>query len=120
MKIFISTNNLTLCSSLTVLKVFSRSINENSIEKRENSTEEKNDVNVIIGDEKVKSYENGITILEALSATCLRSIRYAKEVPGIKKIIANDISEKAIQCMKENVKLNNVDDLIETSCNDAV
>lgn len=96
--------------SLTVLKVFSKTfINETRNNKK--------DINIITDDKKV---DDGIVMLEALSATCLRSIRYAKEVPGVKKIIANDISEKAVQCMKENVRLNNVEDIVETTCNDAV
>ncbi|CAG9764043.1 unnamed protein product [Ceutorhynchus assimilis] len=63
--------------------------------------------------------EAGISILEALSATGLRSIRYAKEIPGINKIIANDISARAVQDINSNIKLNNVEDLIEASQNDA-
>lgn len=54
-------------------------------------------------------------MLEALSATGLRSIRYAKEVPGIKKIIANDLSSAAVKSIKENIKLNGVEHLVEAS-----
>lgn len=103
------------------MKVLSSSYNDGSSKKcSHDDNEEKDGVNVIVGDKKVTPQNDGITILEALSATCLRSIRYAKEVPGVKKIIANDISEKAVACMKENVRLNKVEDIIETSCNDAV
>lgn len=54
-------------------------------------------------------------MLEALSATGLRSIRYAKEVPGIKKIIANDLSASAVRSIIENIRLNNVDHIVEAS-----
>ncbi|XP_076382619.1 tRNA (guanine(26)-N(2))-dimethyltransferase isoform X2 [Megalopta genalis] len=54
------------------------------------------------------SKKDGITILEALSATGLRSIRYAKEVPGIKQIIANDISTKAVESIKRNIEHNGI------------
>lgn len=64
--------------------------------------------------------ENGITILEALSATGLRSIRYAKEIPGIKKIVANDISRQAVESIAVNIKENGVSDLVETSHCDAL
>lgn len=63
---------------------------------------------------------NGITILEALSATGLRSIRYAKEIPGIKEIIANDISPRALNDIKLNVLSNQVEDLVLPSQSDAV
>ncbi|GJQ72207.1 hypothetical protein Trydic_g3298 [Trypoxylus dichotomus] len=64
--------------------------------------------------------DNGITVLEALSATGLRSIRYAKEVPRIKEIIANDISQKAVESIRENVVDNKVEDLVTPSHNDAI
>ncbi|KAJ3813181.1 N2 N2-dimethylguanosine tRNA methyltransferase [Lentinula lateritia] len=47
-----------------------------------------------------------ITILEALSATGLRSIRYAKEIPLVKYVLANDLSSTAVAAMKRNVDLN--------------
>lgn len=62
---------------------------------------------------------NGVRILEALSATGLRSIRYAKEISGIKEIIANDISERAVASIDKNVKANNVSDLVTPSHSDA-
>ena len=54
-------------------------------------------------------------ILEALSATGLRSIRYAKEIkcPGDQgsrlEITANDLSKRAYESIKRNVELNGVD-----------
>ncbi|TFY79408.1 hypothetical protein EWM64_g4603 [Hericium alpestre] len=45
-------------------------------------------------------------LLEALSATGLRSIRYAKEIPLVKYVIANDLSASATAAMKRNVDLN--------------
>lgn len=58
--------------------------------------------------------------MEALSATGLRSIRYAKEGVGIKQIVANDISKNAVESIKLNVNENNVEDLITVSENDAM
>ncbi|PWN34820.1 N2,N2-dimethylguanosine tRNA methyltransferase [Meira miltonrushii] len=46
------------------------------------------------------------TVLEALSATGLRSIRYAREVPNIRQVMANDLSTTAVEAMKRNVALN--------------
>uniref|UniRef100_A0A1B6IPS7 tRNA (guanine(26)-N(2))-dimethyltransferase n=1 Tax=Homalodisca liturata TaxID=320908 RepID=A0A1B6IPS7_9HEMI len=66
-----------------------------------------------------KKCENGITILEALSATGLRSIRYAREIPGVKEVIANDLSEDAVEAIKKNLEHNGVQDLVTTSRSDA-
>lgn len=60
-------------------------------------------------------FQNGMRVLEALSATGLRSIRYAKEVRGIKQIIANDLSSSAVKSIENNIRLNNVEDLITAS-----
>ncbi|SPO47310.1 related to N2,N2-dimethylguanosine tRNA methyltransferase [Moesziomyces antarcticus] len=46
------------------------------------------------------------TLLEALSATGLRSIRYAKEIPLLRWVLANDLSPTAVEAMKRNVALN--------------
>ena len=62
---------------------------------------------------------DGIIVLEALSATGLRSIRYAKEVPGIKQIIANDISAKAVESIGKNVHHNGVENLVKPNHEDA-
>jgi len=51
----------------------------------------------------------GIRVLEALSATGLRSIRYAQEIPEIKTILANDILPKAYQSIARNIEFNNLD-----------
>ena len=44
--------------------------------------------------------------LEALAATGLRSIRYAKEIPLLRSIVANDLSHGAVQAMERNLALN--------------
>ncbi|ORX36858.1 S-adenosyl-L-methionine-dependent methyltransferase [Kockovaella imperatae] len=49
-----------------------------------------------------------ITILEALSATGLRAIRYAKEIPDVKCVLANDLSPSACEAMRMNVAYNGV------------
>nr|CAD7574525.1 unnamed protein product [Timema californicum] len=65
-------------------------------------------------------YENGLNILEALSASGLRSIRYAKEVPGLNSIVANDISEAAVTSIRANIAHNDVNHLVTASHSDAV
>ncbi|KAG8348431.1 putative N2 N2 dimethylguanosine tRNA methyltransferase [Trypanosoma vivax] len=51
---------------------------------------------------------SGITILEALSASGLRAIRYYKEISGVRFIIANDIDPDAVESIKRNCELNGV------------
>lgn len=65
-------------------------------------------------------YKEGIEILEALSASGLRAIRYALEVPGVKQITANDMSRSAVVNIEDNIELNNVEDIVITSQSDAV
>ena len=50
--------------------------------------------------------ENGALVLEALSATGLRSIRFIKEVPGIKTLVVNDLEEAAVEAIRRNVEFN--------------
>ncbi|KAI0670302.1 N2,N2-dimethylguanosine tRNA methyltransferase [Trametes maxima] len=53
-------------------------------------------------------------ILEALSATGLRSIRYAHEIPLVKYVIANDLSPAAVEAMRRNIELNDFHEKQET------
>ena len=48
----------------------------------------------------------GALVLEALSATGLRSIRYIKEVPGIKTLLVNDLEEGAVEAIRRNILFN--------------
>jgi tRNA (guanine26-N2/guanine27-N2)-dimethyltransferase len=49
-----------------------------------------------------------LRLLEALSATGLRSIRYAKEIEGLGEIVANDIDEAAVAAIRRNLRFNDV------------
>ncbi|KAJ6646387.1 putative tRNA (guanine(26)-N(2))-dimethyltransferase [Pseudolycoriella hygida] len=104
--------------SICVLNAFSKQFQKELKSKKkpivDNATDgEVNEIQV-----GVKS-ETGLKILEALSATGLRSIRYAKEVAGIKTIVANDFSIQAVESIKQNVKNNNVDHLVVPHMADA-
>ncbi|KAG5484054.1 hypothetical protein LSCM1_05908 [Leishmania martiniquensis] len=52
--------------------------------------------------------KEGITILEALSATGLRAIRYYKEITNVRYIIANDMDTDAVDCIVRNCAYNGV------------
>ena len=60
---------------------------------------------MLLGNEKF----DGITILDALSASGLRTIRFSKELKDVKKVFANDISEASHKLMMDNFKLNELD-----------
>ncbi|XP_013418215.1 tRNA (guanine(26)-N(2))-dimethyltransferase [Lingula anatina] len=61
----------------------------------------------------------GLKILEALSASGLRSMRFALEIPEVKEIVTNDYSEAAVEIIKHNAQHNKVQHLISPSCADA-
>jgi tRNA (guanine26-N2/guanine27-N2)-dimethyltransferase len=54
---------------------------------------------------KTSGKKNGIRILDALAATALRSVRYAKEIPGVRQIVANDIDPAAVAAAKRNIEV---------------
>lgn len=62
-----------------------------------------------------------LRILEALSATGLRSIRYWKEIDGLETILANDCLDAAVATIKQNVEFNDisVDSQVQPSLADA-
>jgi len=47
-------------------------------------------------------------VVDALSATGIRGIRYFKEVKGVEEVIFNDLSKEAVKLINENIKINNV------------
>lgn len=61
----------------------------------------------------------GITILEGLAASGLRSVRYALEITGVKSITANDISDDAYKMMQKNIEHNDVQHIVKPSKEDA-
>ena len=66
-----------------------------------------------------QEYGHDVTIFEAFSASGLRSIRYALEVPGISKIVANDIDPHAVAVIERNIAKNKVNGIVEASIGDA-
>ncbi|XP_034385739.1 tRNA (guanine(26)-N(2))-dimethyltransferase [Cyclopterus lumpus] len=63
--------------------------------------------------------ERGLRVLEGLSASGLRSVRFALEVPGLQSVTANDFSTKAAALIARNVEYNGVGHLVSASCRDA-
>lgn len=49
-----------------------------------------------------------LKIIDPLSATGIRGIRYALECPGIEKIILNDLNPEAVSLIRTNLEMNKV------------
>lgn len=65
-------------------------------------------------------WKPSFTILDALSATGLRALRYAQEIPFASKVTANDMSEKATASIALNVKHNKCEDKIDAHTGNAI
>ncbi|XP_047556858.1 tRNA (guanine(26)-N(2))-dimethyltransferase isoform X2 [Lutra lutra] len=63
--------------------------------------------------------EEGLRVLEGLAASGLRSIRFAREVPGLQSVVANDASARAVDLICRNVQLNGVAHLVHPRQADA-
>ena len=63
--------------------------------------------------------KKSFTILDALSATGLRALRYAKEIPFVTAIVANDLSASAIKSMQLNIDHNGVEKVVRPHNGDA-
>lgn len=59
-------------------------------------------------------------ILDALSATGLRALRYAKEIPYVTAVVANDMNPNAIKSMQLNIKHNQLESSITPNLGDAI
>ncbi|GME63507.1 Dimethylguanosine tRNA methyltransferase [Neofusicoccum parvum] len=59
-------------------------------------------------------------ILDALSATGLRALRYAHEIPFVTSVTGNDLSPSAVEAMKLNIKHNRLEDKITPVIGNAV
>ncbi|XP_045156432.2 tRNA (guanine(26)-N(2))-dimethyltransferase-like [Mercenaria mercenaria] len=66
-----------------------------------------------------EQHSDGLKILEGLSASGLRSMRFGLEIPGVNKIIANDFDKHAVEVIDKNIKRNKLEHLVEASHNDA-
>ncbi|KAL1311259.1 hypothetical protein AAFC00_001448 [Neodothiora populina] len=59
-------------------------------------------------------------ILDALSATGLRALRYATEIPFATSVVSNDMSEAAVASIALNVKHNKLESKIKPSTGNAI
>lgn len=68
-----------------------------------------------------KQARAGISILEGLAASGLRAIRYAQEIPGVARVVANDLDPEVVEAMRRNIAFNGARAaaLVEPSVGDA-
>lgn len=72
------------------------------------------------GQNAAKTTKPSFKMLDALSASGLRALRYARELPFVTSITANDLSASATKSIKQNVKHNGVEDIISVTNGDAL
>ncbi|KAJ4164973.1 hypothetical protein LMH87_006625 [Akanthomyces muscarius] len=72
------------------------------------------------GQNAAKTTKPSFKMLDALSASGLRALRYAHELPFVTSITANDLSASAAKSIKQNVKHNGVEDIISVTNGDAL
>ncbi|RMZ71555.1 hypothetical protein GMOD_00006680 [Pyrenophora seminiperda CCB06] len=66
------------------------------------------------------AWKPSFSILDALSATGLRALRYAQEIPFATAITANDMSQNAVESIKLNVKHNKLENTITANTGNAI
>ncbi|TGJ78807.1 hypothetical protein E0Z10_g9959 [Xylaria hypoxylon] len=59
------------------------------------------------------------TILDALSATGLRALRYAQELPFVTSVTANDLLPSAVEAIRRNAEHNRIESKIIATAGDA-
>jgi tRNA (guanine26-N2/guanine27-N2)-dimethyltransferase len=77
------------------------------------------DLAVLVVQAYQKMVKRELFICEPLAGCGVRGIRFAKEVKGVKKVLINDINEKAYQLAKYNVKINGLEKLVTVKNEDA-
>ncbi|KAG5981678.1 hypothetical protein E4U55_002687 [Claviceps digitariae] len=65
-------------------------------------------------------YKPAFKILDALSASGLRALRYALEIPFVTSVTANDLSPSATESIKQNAQHNGVTEKIKATNDDAL
>ncbi|KAM5348155.1 hypothetical protein ACJ41O_007979 [Fusarium nematophilum] len=83
-------------------------------------TEEASGADTAAKPQQSKTYKAQFRILDALSASGLRALRYAHELPFVTSVKANDLSDSAAQTIQTNVKHNGLENKISVTQGDAL
>ncbi|KAK6501180.1 RNA methyltransferase tRNA(m5U54)methyltransferase [Arthrobotrys musiformis] len=79
-----------------------------------------NDIKEDANEEEKKEGKPRFAVLDALSATGLRALRYAKELPFVTHVTANDMSPTAVEYIYRNIQFNNLTHIITPNHDNAV
>ncbi|MEW6505923.1 MAG: tRNA (guanine(10)-N(2))-dimethyltransferase, partial [Chloroflexota bacterium] len=66
-----------------------------------------------------KTVNHDTMVCEPLASSGIRGVRFATEVDGIKLVVMNDISKRAVQIAKHNVKMNRLEKKVLVKNEDA-
>lgn len=66
-----------------------------------------------------KQFKKKLNICDALAATGIRGLRYAKEVPNVKEVILNDKNPVAVKIISKNIKENKLSKKCKANKSDA-
>ncbi|KAI5199253.1 N2,N2-dimethylguanosine tRNA methyltransferase [Aureobasidium subglaciale] len=69
---------------------------------------------------KRHKYKPKFRVLDALSASGLRALRYAQEIPSVTTVVANDMSPAAVEAIRLNVQHNKLTGKIIPSTGNAI
>lgn len=72
------------------------------------------------GEKKKKGFVPRFTILDALSASGLRALRYASEIPFVSKVTANDLDPAATEAIARNARHNKLQSKINITHGNAI
>lgn len=72
------------------------------------------------GDKRKKDFVPRFTILDALSASGLRALRYASEIPFVSKVTANDLDPAATEAIARNARHNKLEAKIDVTHGNAI
>ncbi|KAE9413858.1 hypothetical protein Angca_010106, partial [Angiostrongylus cantonensis] len=100
--------------TVSVLREFVK-CRRNGVSDETDSEEPKNKKVKLMKEEK----DDSVRILDALSATGLRALRFAQEVEHVDFVLANDFSENAVQIIKDHVVLNGLENKVIANFGDA-
>jgi len=96
---------------------------ENNAENSDNPADPGAEVQASLPDEETHHKpvnKPRFKILDALSATGLRALRYAHEIPFVTQVTANDLSKQATHSIEANIKHNKLEDKITAVTSNAM
>ena len=77
------------------------------------------DLSVLVVQAYQLRVEREISVCEPLSSSGIRGVRYAAEVKGLKNVLVNDISARAVKLACYNVEINGLGDQVKVENKDA-